>query len=213
MPDRILIVDDNIINRKLLNVTLNKESYEILEAVDGEEAVDVCSRELPDLVLLDIMMPIKDGYEVCSQLKTSALTKDIPIIFLSAKDEASDKIKGLELGAVDYITKPFDRGEVLARVKSQMKIHNLTKSLVKANMQLVEKQKKLEEDLKAAAQIQVSLIPSFCPKVENFSFAWQFIPCEHIGGDIFNIQRLDSVLKIFSKEEEAISYLDHREGQ
>jgi len=85
---------------------------------------------------------------------------------------------------VDYITKPFDKGEVLARVRTQIKIYKLTKSLV-------EKQKKLEEDLKAAAHIQKSLIPSTYPETEKFSFAWRFIPCEYSGGDIFNIHRLD----------------------
>ena len=184
MSDKILIVDDNALNRNLLRLILRKHGYELIEATDGEQGIEICSNELPDLVLLDIIMPRKDGYEVCSELKANERTKDIPIIFLSAKDEASDKIKGLELGAVDYITKPFDKGEVLARVRTQIKIHNLTKSLM-------EKQEKLEEDLKAAAHIQNSLIPSTYPKVENFSFAWRFIPCEYSGGDIFNIHRLD----------------------
>ena len=184
MSERILIIDDNIVNRNLLHVILKKNGYKLLEASDGEEGLEVCSHELPDLVLLDIIMPKKDGYEVCSELKAQERTKDIPIIFLSAKDDASDKIRGLELGAVDYITKPFDKGEVLARVRTQIKIHKLTKSLI-------EKQKKLEEDLKAAAQIQKSLIPSTYPETENFSFAWRFIPCEYSGGDIFNIHRLD----------------------
>lgn len=191
MHGKILIVDDGIVNRSLLHLILKKQGYELLEAGDGEEAIKVCSLNLPDLVLLDIVMPKKNGYEVCAELKASNRTKDIPIIFLSSKDEAADKIKGLELGAVDYITKPFDKGEVLARVKTLLKVHKLTKSLVEANTILLEKQKKLEEDLKAAAQIQKSLIPSEYPKIDNFGFAWQFIPCEHSGGDIFNIHSLD----------------------
>jgi len=191
MTHKILIVDDSIENRMLLSVILKKHGFEIIEAANGKEAMDICSRNLPDLILLDIVMPQKNGYEVCSEFKALEHTKDIPIIFLSAKDEAEDKIKGLELGAVDYITKPFDKGEVLARVKSQINVYGLTKSLMEANSLLSRKQKKLVEDLKAAAQIQKSLIPSALPEMENFEFAWQFVPCEYIGGDIFNIHRLD----------------------
>ena len=85
MPEKIFIVDDNFINRKLLAEILKKEGYALLEAQDGEEAVELALKEIPDLILLDIMMPKKDGYEVCEELKNSAVTANIPIIFLSAK--------------------------------------------------------------------------------------------------------------------------------
>ncbi|MCK4814846.1 response regulator, partial [bacterium] len=124
MAEKILIVDDNDFNLKLLGGILKKEGYEIIEAVDGEEAVDLALRELPDLILLDVMMPNKDGYEACSEIKSDNRTTNIAIIFLSARAEAEDKIKGLELGGADYVTKPFDKGEVLARVRAQLKIQN-----------------------------------------------------------------------------------------
>ena len=92
---------------------------------------------------------------------------------------------------MDYITKPFNKGEVLARVKTQLHIYKLTQSLLEANRLLTDKQKRIEDDLKAAGQIQKSLIPSHAPKTENFNFAWSFVPCEHIGGDIFNFHHLD----------------------
>jgi DNA-binding response OmpR family regulator len=109
VKEKILIVDDNIVNRKLLFGILQKEGYELLEAPDGEEAIKAAVRSLPDLILLDIMMPKKDGYEVCRELKSDNRFKAIPIVFLSAKAEVEDKIRGLELGAADYVTKPFDR--------------------------------------------------------------------------------------------------------
>lgn len=191
MPETIHVVDDTEDNRNLLRVILKKQGYNIVESADGQTAIDTCMQTLPDLILLDVLMPKKNGYEVCAEFKSNKATRDIPVIFLSAKNEAADKIRGLELGAVDYITKPFNKGEVIARVKTQLQIYKLTQSVLEANRQLTDKQKRIEEDLKAAAQIQKSLIPSDCPNTENFDFAWSFIPCEHVGGDIFNFHRLD----------------------
>ncbi len=191
MKEVVLIVDDNMVNRKLLVGILKKEGYSLLEAEDGEQAIETASRELPDLILLDIMMPKKDGYDVCIQLKGDKKTDNIPIIFLSAKSQTEDKIKGLDLGGADYVTKPFDRGEVLARVKAQLKIVGLTRELISANEELLHKQEKLDEDLKAAAGIQQSLLPKNIPEMEALEMAWRFMPCDRIGGDIFNAVRLD----------------------
>jgi sigma-B regulation protein RsbU (phosphoserine phosphatase) len=191
MSEKIFIVDDDLVNRKLLAAILKKEGYALLEAKDGEEAVELAFREMPDLILLDIMMPKKDGYEVCVELKGDDRMANVPIIFLSAKTQAEDKIKGLDLGGADYVTKPFDRGEVLARVKAQLKIAGLTKEVIKANEELFNKQEALDEDLKAAAGIQRSLLPQEPPDAGIVDVAWQFMPCEKIGGDIFNMIRLD----------------------
>jgi len=191
MREKVLIVDDSIANRKLLSAILKKEGYELLEAVDGEQAIEVANEELPDLILLDIMMPKIDGYQVCETLKSNEQTFTIPIIFLSAMTEEKDKIKGLDLGAADYVTKPFNKGEVLARVRAQLKIRSLTQSLLKANRELEEKQKSLEEDLKAAGLIQQSLLPSQECAIENAETAWSFMPCQKVGGDLFNFYQLD----------------------
>lgn len=189
--ETILIVDDNADNRNLLRVILNKHHYTLFEAENGLEAMAIATSKLPDLILLDIMMPIKDGYETCAELKREKTTQDIPVIFLSARDETSDKVKGLELGAADYITKPFNKAEVVARVKTHLKLYGLARSLVLANENLKNKQKKLDEDLAAAAQIQYSLIPSTVPEIDHYSFAYRFEPSDLSGGDIFNIHRLD----------------------
>ncbi|RLA92192.1 MAG: hypothetical protein DRG25_06675, partial [Deltaproteobacteria bacterium] len=191
MGEKILIVDDSEVNRRLLFRILKKEGYELIEARDGEEAIEIAFQELPDLILLDIMMPKKDGYEVCAEIKSKSYMENIPIIFLSGKSRTEDKIKGLDLGGADYVTKPFERGEVLARVKAQLKIHNLNKKLMEVNESLVKKQKQIEEDLKAAAEIQGCLLPSEASKVKFFDISWKFMPCEKIGGDIFNFFQLD----------------------
>jgi sigma-B regulation protein RsbU (phosphoserine phosphatase) len=191
MPEKIFIVDDNMVNRKLLAAILKKEGYELLEAVNGGEAVALALKEQPDLILLDIMMPVKDGYQVCRELKADKRTSSIPIIFLSAKTQVEDKIKGLDLGGSDYVTKPFDRGEVLARVRAHLKIASLTKEVFEANKELVKKQQRLQEDLEAAGGIQRSLLPQKPPDMEIMDVAWRFTPCESIGGDIFNVVRLD----------------------
>ena len=191
MKEVVLIVDDNMVNRKLLVGILKKEGYSLLEAEDGEQAIETAFREMPDLILLDIMMPKKDGYDVCAQLKAGKKTANIPIIFLSAKSQTEDKIKGFELGGADYVTKPFDHGEVLARVGAQLKIVGLTRELISANAELLHKQEKLDEDLKAAAGIQQSLLPKNIPEMEALEMAWRFMPCDRIGGDIFNAVRLD----------------------
>jgi len=191
MPEKIFIVDDNMVNRKLLAAILKKEGYELLEAVDGGEAVKFALEEQPDLILLDIMMPVKDGYQVCREIKADSRTSSIPIIFLSAKTQVEDKIKGLDLGGSDYVTKPFDRGEVLSRVRSHLKIASLSKEVLEANRELLAKQRRLNEDLVAAGGIQRSLLPQKPPRMDIIDVAWRFMPCESIGGDIFNVVRLD----------------------
>jgi sigma-B regulation protein RsbU (phosphoserine phosphatase) len=187
----ILIVDDSKDSRLLLTAILKREGFILQEAPDGRSVAEICKEEPPDLILLDIVMPHKDGYETCRELKNNLETQNIPIIFLSAKDDTSDKVKGLDLGAVDYITKPFDKAEVVARVKTQLKIHNLTNALIESNRLLQEKQTKIEEDLEAAAQIQSALIPAAKPELPELSFSWQFVPSDQSGGDIFNIHLLD----------------------
>lgn len=191
MTEKILVVDDNVNILKFVSILLRKAGYEIVEACDGQEALERAFESMPDLILLDIMMPKLNGYEVCAILKKDDRTADIPMIFLSAKSETEDKIKGLDIGGADYVTKPVNKGELLARVRSQLRIRSLTKELIHANKELIEKQKRLDEDLKAAAGIQRSLLPQKLPEMENLEIAWKFLPCDLIGGDVFNVVRLD----------------------
>jgi len=189
--DRILVVDDNPVNRTLLKRILEKEGYRVLEAEDGEAAMEAVLREPPDLVLLDIMMPRMDGYAVCEALAKNPRTVNIPVIFLSARTRPEDKIKGLNLGGADYVTKPFDKGEILARVRVHLKIRRLTLDLMDANRELREKQIRLDDDLRAAAEIQKSLLPPAAVTFMGIETGWRFIPSYRIGGDLFNIFSLD----------------------
>ncbi|WP_373500256.1 PP2C family protein-serine/threonine phosphatase [Desulfococcus sp.] len=191
MKEKILIVDDSPETRILLARFLGASGYDIEEAQDGESGLNRVREFMPDLILLDIVMPGIDGYQVCERIKADPEIKDIPVIFLSVRSEAEEKIKGLAVGAADYITKPFHRGEVVARIENQLKIRRLTDALKAANAELTEKQKSLDEDLQAAAGIQQGMLPQQSPQIKDLNIAWKFMPCEQIGGDIFNILRLD----------------------
>ncbi|MBF0451197.1 MAG: diguanylate cyclase [Candidatus Magnetomorum sp.] len=118
----ILIVDDLPQNLQVLGSILRKSKYQIAVATNGQQAIDVLKNISPDLILLDVMMPGIDGHEVCRRLKEQDSTRDISIIFLTAKSETDDIVKGFELGAVDYITKPFNATELLARVKTHVEL-------------------------------------------------------------------------------------------
>jgi len=115
---KILVVDDEKPIAEILRYNLEQEGFTVLLAYDGEEALRLASTERPDLLLLDIMLPRKDGFDVCRQIR---LTENVPIIMLTAKDTELDKVLGLELGADDYVTKPFSAREVVARVKAQLR--------------------------------------------------------------------------------------------
>ncbi|MBE0673505.1 MAG: response regulator [Bacteroidales bacterium] len=121
---KILAVDDHPVNRRLLEGILAKE-YDIITAANGADALAICTNESIDLVLLDIMMPEMDGYEVCERIKANLNTKHIPVIFLTAKTETKDIVKGFDVGGVDYVTKPFKKVELLARVKTHIELKTL----------------------------------------------------------------------------------------
>lgn len=121
-PLTILVVDDEPINRALIERRLEREGYRVLTAENGREAVEKTHEERPDLVLLDVMMPLMDGLEACRLIKEDGATQDIPIIFLSARDETQTKVNALALGANDYVSKPFKVEELLARVEVAIRI-------------------------------------------------------------------------------------------
>ena len=134
----ILVVDDTPANLRLLSGILANQEYMVRPVPDGSLALSAAEAEPPDLILLDIMMPDMSGYEVCEQLKADERTRDIPVIFLSAKTEVLDKVKAFEIGGVDYITKPFQAEEVLARVETHLNLRNLQKRLEGKNKALSE---------------------------------------------------------------------------
>jgi two-component system NtrC family sensor kinase len=144
----ILIVDDTLANLQLLTQMLTEQGYKIRPAVSGKLAFSFMQSMLPDLILLDIQMPEMDGYEVCEKLKADDKTREIPVIFISALTEVFDKVKAFSVGGVDYITKPFQAEEVLARVKTHLKLNQLQQQLSTQNQEL---QQTLEH-LKATQQ-------------------------------------------------------------
>ena len=139
----ILVVDDQPINVQLLKRKLEREGIRITAAYNGIEALESVRRQKPDLILLDVMMPDMDGIEVCQRLQASEDTRGIPVIFITARTAKESKIEGLGVGAVDYITKPIDLDETLARVQTQLRF-------VAINRQMVDLQRRLEESRKAA---------------------------------------------------------------
>ena len=147
---KILIVDDIPNNLNLLSHNLESQGYRVVAVPSGMVALQIVERTQPDLILLDIMMPEMDGFETCRRLKTNPATAEIPVIFISAKDEMSSVVKGFEVGGVDYITKPFRHEEVRVRVQTHLTIKELQKRLREANHQIQARDKELA---KAYAQL------------------------------------------------------------
>lgn len=163
----ILIVDDNPLNIQVLGALLKRDDLEIAVATNGERAIAIAKSKLPDLILLDIMMPVMDGYQVCQILKTDEETKDIPIIFLTAKIEESDVLKAFDLGAVDYLKKPFNPSELIARVNTHLKLKHYLVDIEEKNLKLEQLNKDKNEFLGIAAHdlknpiFSISLLASF----------------------------------------------------
>lgn len=150
----ILLVDDNSKNLQVLG-NLLKGIYKTAVAVNGEDALEFVKKRLPDVILLDVMMPGMDGFEVCRRLKSSPETRDIPVIFLTARTESEDVVKGFEVGGVDYVLKPFRREELLARVKTHVTLRNSQMQLEEQNLRLqqeIVERKQFEEQLKQAKE-------------------------------------------------------------
>ncbi|MDJ0508429.1 MAG: diguanylate cyclase [Crocosphaera sp.] len=156
----ILIVDDQLPNLKILANLLKNNNYKLKKALDGESALISIDKEIPDLILLDIKMPDMDGYEVCNKLKANPKTKEIPVIFISALNEVFDKVKAFELGGIDYISKPFQEEEVLARVKSQLIIQNQKKILEKERKKLILERTNLQQEIKQRKETEAILYQS-----------------------------------------------------
>ncbi len=153
-PPEILVADDNPASLQLLTNILVGKGYRVRPAPDGRMALRSISARLPDLILLDINMPEIDGYEVCRRIKADHVSRNIPVIFISALTDATQKVEGFQAGGVDYITKPFDNDEVLARVNTHLTIHHMQRQMVEQNVKLEQevKERKHAESLLQKAQ-------------------------------------------------------------
>ncbi len=172
----ILVVDDTKENVRILVEALGDEGYTVRPALSGKIALEAAQREKPDLILLDIIMPEMDGYQVCEALKADKDLKDVPVIFISALDEVADKVKGFSAGGVDYISKPFQTEEVLARVKTHLTLRNLRKELEDKNIRLQETNKELQGALDEVKTLRGILpICANCKKIRDDKGYWNQI--------------------------------------
>ena len=156
----ILIVDDNSANLGVLSDALSQAGFEVRVAKSGKMALERVKYALPDLILLDVMMPEMDGFETCRRLQANPETTHIPVIFMTALSDTANKVEGFKLGAVDYITKPFQQEEVLARVKLHLKLHVLAEKLEEKNMLLEQKVVEVSKAYEDLQKMQIKLIQS-----------------------------------------------------
>ncbi len=168
----ILIIDDAIADIKVLGSTLQSD-YKILFALNAQEGINSAISNQPDLILLDIIMPGMDGYEACRQLQADERTRYIPIIFITAKTDEEDEVKGFALGALDYITKPFNPVIVKARVRTHVSLRLATRDLESKNIMLAARVEELENARNEIKAIQ-SIIPicSYCRKTRDDKYYW-----------------------------------------
>ncbi len=189
---KILVVDDEPLNINIL-VDLLKDNYKMMAAKNGKQALKAArSSNKPDLILLDIMMPEMDGYEVCSILKEDSATKDIPVMFVSAMNEDSDETKGFELGAVDYITKPISPRILQARVQTHLALTQQASELKAAHALIQKQQQRMQDELNVARDIQLSMVPKVFPSFDAIDVFARLEPAREIGGDLYDTFMIDS---------------------
>jgi sigma-B regulation protein RsbU (phosphoserine phosphatase) len=180
----ILIVDDTPINVGVISGAL-KDTYKTKVATNGEKALAIASGDdKPDLILLDVMMPGMDGYEVCRRLKADPSTQNIPVIFLTGQTGTEDETKGFEVGAVDYVHKPFSEAVVKARVRTHLMLREAHEQIAR---QLIE----INIELEMARQIQLSILPRDTPKLQGLDIVARYLPMTSVAGDFYDFIIID----------------------
>src|SRR4030042_137576 len=176
---KILIVDDEPFNVDYIEQELEDAQYETTSAVNGQEALEKVNREKPDLVLLDIMMPMMDGFEVLTRLKAQQETREIPVIVISASNDLKSVVRGIQLGAEDYLPKPFEPTLLTARISScleKKRLRDLDKLYLKS----------LERELDIGREIQLGFLPPELPRVEGWEIAAYFKAAREVAGDYYD---------------------------
>lgn len=172
----VLVIDDSFVNVRLLEEMLSKEGYNVLTATDGLTGRKLAVNEQPDIILLDIVMPGEDGFEVCRKLKSNSVTSDIPVIFISSLNDVDSKVHGLTIGGWDYIPKPFNKAETLARVRNYLRLRLVYK-------QVIEEQAKRLKQIQDAQQA-ILVRPASLPAA---GFAVYYVPYHEAGGDFYDV--------------------------
>jgi sigma-B regulation protein RsbU (phosphoserine phosphatase) len=178
--ESILVVDDKAENLHLLTRMLTERGYTVRAANNGQRALDSVQASPPNILLLDIRMPDMDGYEVCRRLKSDPGAQEIPIIFISALEELEDKVRGFEVGGVDYITKPFQFEEVIARLETHLALRRYQKEIESAK-------RKLEAELALAGTLQASMLPDHEMKIPGYQMAAALKPALETSGDFYDV--------------------------
>jgi len=180
----VLVVDDAPANIRVVNEILH-DSYKVKIATNGQKALELAGETPgPDLILLDVVMPGMDGYEVCTRLKANPGTRDIPVIFLTAQTETTDETRGFEAGAVDYIHKPFSPAVVVARVQTHL-------ALRETREQLERQLQAIRNELETARQIQSSILPREIPSIAGLDIAARYVPMSSVAGDFYDFLVVD----------------------
>jgi CheY-like chemotaxis protein len=196
-PPLVLIVDDNAKNLQLLGNYLRKEGYKVEFALDGNSALDWIERTEFDLILLDIMMPGMDGFEVCRIIKNDPVKQKIPVIFLTAKVDTESIINGFDLGAVDYVVKPFNQKELIARVKTQIEIKRGRDEIAKNLEEIEYKNKLITYSIQYAHTIQAAVLKASQDGSDFFPEMFCLImPKDIVSGDFYWFHRIDNKLLV-----------------
>src|SRR5215468_3060661 len=180
----LLLVDDDPENIEIVNSILG-EKYEIRVAKNGVKALELANMEpTPGLILLDVIMPHMDGYEACKHLKEDAKTRDIPIIFLTGKTDVVDETRGFEVGAVDYIHKPFSPPIVTARVRTHLMLRD-------AHETVARQLSTMNRELEMARQVQLSILPAEIPRLNGLEITARYLPMSSVAGDFYDFLAVD----------------------
>jgi sigma-B regulation protein RsbU (phosphoserine phosphatase) len=188
----LLVVDDDPDILRVVRFYLGKNRYRVLAADNGKTALELLRKDATiELILSDVMMPEMSGLELVKAVREDPFLADIPIILVSAQGETSKKVAGLNLGADDFITKPFNFDELTARVRNHLRLRRLQREVVVANNLLTQQNERFQEDLEAARTVQLSLLPAELPDNPHFKLGSRYLPVDRVGGDFFDVVLFD----------------------
>jgi serine phosphatase RsbU (regulator of sigma subunit)/CheY-like chemotaxis protein len=193
----VLLVDDDPDILRIVQFYLKKQKYQVYTATDGEEALAVLEKHPEiELVLSDVMMPGVSGLDLLKAIRADTRRVDLSVLLISAEGQTAKKVAGLELGADDYITKPFNFDELMARVRNHIRLRRLQREVMQKNDLLRAKNEQFLRDLEAARNVQLALMPSQFPESTAYRVGARYIPLEQVGGDFFDVVVLDGASRL-----------------